>query len=194
MKDSGKNSEQQPVTACLFSAAFFGALGSSFIYGYNLSVVNAPALYIKAFYNRTWMERYGEPLGAETATLLWSVTVSIFSIGGLLGAVSVTMILKILGRKGTLLLNNIFALIAVLLLSLGESAKSFEMLIIGRFIIGVDSGIALCALPMYLGEITPRHIRGSIGQFNAILICFGVFTGQVLGLPELLGQVSDVGE
>ena len=35
---------QQPITACLFSAAFFGALGSSFIYGYNLSVVNAPSL------------------------------------------------------------------------------------------------------------------------------------------------------
>lgn len=34
---------QQPITACLLSAAFFGALGSSFIYGYNLSVVNAPA-------------------------------------------------------------------------------------------------------------------------------------------------------
>lgn len=43
---------------------------------------------------------------------------------------------------------------------------------------------------MYLGEITPRHIRGSIGQFNSILICLGVFTGQVVGLPELLGQVS----
>lgn len=51
-------------------------------------------------------------------------------------------------------------------------------------------GIALCVLPMYLGEITPKHIRGSIGQFNSILICLGVFTGQVLGLPELLGQVS----
>lgn len=37
-------------------------------------------------------------------------------------------------------MNNIFAVIAVLLLSLGEKAKSFEMLIIGRFIIGVDSG------------------------------------------------------
>lgn len=53
-------------------------------------------------------------------------------------------------------------------------------------------GIALSVLPMYLGEITPRHIRGSIGQFNAILICLGVFTGQVLGLPELLGQVSEI--
>lgn len=53
-------------------------------------------------------------------------------------------------------------------------------------------GIALSVLPMYLGEITPRHIRGSIGQFNSILICLGVFTGQVLGLPELLGQVSEI--
>lgn len=47
---------------------------------------------------------------------------------------------------------------------------------------------------MYLGEITPKHIRGSIGQFNSILICLGVFTGQVLGLPELLGQVSVLGD
>lgn len=43
---------------------------------------------------------------------------------------------------------------------------------------------------MYLGEISPRHIRGSIGQLNSILICLGVFVGQVLGMPELLGQAS----
>ncbi|MEQ2245037.1 Solute carrier 2, facilitated glucose transporter member 9, partial [Ilyodon furcidens] len=93
-------------------------------------------------------------------------------------------------RKGTLLLNNCFAVIAAVLLSLGEMSRSFEMLIIGRIIVGVNSGISLSALPMYLGEISPKHIRGSIGQFNSILICLGVFTGQVLGLPELLGQVS----
>ncbi|XP_037347152.1 solute carrier family 2, facilitated glucose transporter member 9 isoform X2 [Pungitius pungitius] len=186
-RDSGKTSGQ-PITACLLGAAFFGSLGSSFIYGYNLSVVNAPALYIKAFYNTTWKERYGQPLAVETATLLWSVTVSVFSIGGLLGALSVSTIHRVLGGRGTLLLNNSFALIAALLMTLGERAKSFEMLIIGRLIIGVDSGIALSALPMYLGEITPRHIRGFIGQFNGILICLGVFTGQVVGLPELLGQ------
>ncbi|XP_029682810.1 solute carrier family 2, facilitated glucose transporter member 9 isoform X2 [Takifugu rubripes] len=182
--------QKQPITACLLSAAFFGALGSSFIYGYNLSVVNAPATYIKAFYNQTWIDRYNEPVAAETVTLLWSITVSIFAIGGLCGALSVSYIIRVLGRRGTLLVNNSFAVIAALLMSLGETAKSFEMLIIGRFIIGVDSGIALSVLPMYLGEITPRHIRGSIGQFNSILICLGVFTGQVLGLPELLGQES----
>lgn len=187
MSDPAK---KQPVTACLLSAAFFGALGSSFLYGYNLSVVNAPAVYIKAFYNKTWIERYGEPIGAESLTLLWSITVSIFAIGGLVGALSVSLIIKVLGRKGTLLLNNCFALIAAVLLSFGEKSRSFEMLIIGRLVIGIDSGIALSALPMYLGEISPKHIRGFIGQFNSILICLGVFTGQVLGLPELLGQES----
>ncbi|XP_077428410.1 solute carrier family 2, facilitated glucose transporter member 9 isoform X1 [Vanacampus margaritifer] len=187
---SEKGTEKKRVTSCLLSAAFFGALGSSFLYGYNLSVVNAPALYIKAFYNQTWMERYNEPVRAETVTFLWSITVSIFAIGGLFGALAASWPIKILGRKGTLLLNNVFAVIAALLLTFGERARSFEMLIIGRFIIGIDSGIALSVLPMYLGEISPRYIRGSIGQFNSILICLGVFIGQVLGLPELLGQES----
>ncbi|XP_014890760.1 solute carrier family 2, facilitated glucose transporter member 9 isoform X1 [Poecilia latipinna] len=99
MNDSQKTPEKkQPLTTCLFSAAFFGALGSSFLYGYNLSVVNAPASYIKDFYNKTWMERYGEPILPETSTLLWSVTVSIFAIGGLLGTLSVSLIIKVAGR------------------------------------------------------------------------------------------------
>uniref|UniRef100_A0A6Q2YQI5 Major facilitator superfamily (MFS) profile domain-containing protein n=1 Tax=Esox lucius TaxID=8010 RepID=A0A6Q2YQI5_ESOLU len=188
VKRTVKKTPPQRITACLVNAAFFGALGSSYLYGYSLSVVNAPSLFIKTFYNKTWQERYGEPIRADMVTTLWSITVSIFAIGGLLGALCVTLLMKVLGRKGTLLLNNSFAMISALLLALGEKAGSFEMLIIGRFIMGVDSGISLSALPMYLGEIAPRQVRGFIGQFNSILICLGVFTGQVLGLPELLGQ------
>ncbi|KAG5264111.1 hypothetical protein AALO_G00272250 [Alosa alosa] len=188
--NKASQSSQKGLTLCLISAAFFGALGSSFLYGYNLSVVNAPSNYIKAFYNKTWVERYEEPIGPETVTLLWSLTVSIFAIGGLAGTFTVSILIKVFGRKGTLLLNNVNAIIAALLMALGETAGSFEMLIIGRFIIGVDSGIALSVLPMYLGEISPCQIRGSIGQFNSIFICLGVFMGQVLGLPEIFGQES----
>lgn len=43
---------------------------------------------------------------------------------------------------------------------------------------------------MYLSEIAPKEIRGSLGQVTAIFICIGVFAGQLLGLPELLGKVS----
>ncbi|XP_051784180.1 solute carrier family 2, facilitated glucose transporter member 9 isoform X2 [Erpetoichthys calabaricus] len=144
--------------------------------------------YIKHFYNETWNDRYGTIIDADSLTLLWSITVSVFGIGGLLGALAATPMVKCSGRKGTLLLNNIFAIISSLFLAFGETARSFEMLILGRLIIGVDSGIALSAVSMYLGEISPKHIRGSLGQFNSIFICVGVFMGQVMGLPEILGQ------
>uniref|UniRef100_A0A8C5NTP1 Solute carrier family 2, facilitated glucose transporter member 5 n=1 Tax=Junco hyemalis TaxID=40217 RepID=A0A8C5NTP1_JUNHY len=167
-----------------------GAFGSSFLYGYNLSVVNAPAGFIKKFYNETWERRYGFSVDEGTLTLLWSITVSIFAIGGLVGAIIVTPIVKFFGRKCTLVLNNVFAVAAALLMSLSLLAGSFEMLILGRIIMGVDAGISLSALPMYLSEISPKEIRGSLGQVTAIFICIGVFTGQVLGLPEIFGQES----
>ncbi|EDL37556.1 solute carrier family 2, facilitated glucose transporter member 9 isoform X2 [Mus musculus] len=194
MKLSEKNSaetkeSQRKWSFSLVVAALVGAFGSSFLYGYNLSVVNAPTPYIKAFYNGTWYRRHGQPIDPDTLTLLWSVTVSIFAIGGLVGTLMVKMIGKFLGRKSTLLVNNGFAISAALLMACSLRAGTFEMLIVGRFIMGVDGGIALSALPMYLNEISPKEIRGSLGQVTAIFICIGVFSGQLLGLPELLGRI-----
>ncbi|XP_053560116.1 solute carrier family 2, facilitated glucose transporter member 9 isoform X2 [Bombina bombina] len=174
----------------LFAAAVVGALGSSFLYGYNLSVVNAPSAYIQDLYNQSWSSRYNQTIANGTISLLWSVTVSIFAIGGLVGALVVIPMVNVLGRKGTLLLNNVFAIAAALLMSLARLANVPEMMILGRFIMGIDGGIALSTLPMYLNEISPKHIRGSLGQITAILICVGVFTGQVLGLHEIFGTES----
>ncbi|XP_078263411.1 solute carrier family 2, facilitated glucose transporter member 9 isoform X2 [Rhinoraja longicauda] len=185
-----KQQTKQGLTCHLLTASLIGAFGSSFLYGYNLSVVNAPTVYIKSFCNESWIKHFGTAIEAESLTLLWSIIVSIAAIGGLFGAFIVTFLLKYLGRKGTLLLNNGFAILAALLMSLSENALSFEMLIVGRFVIGVNGGISLTALPMYLGEISQKHIRGSLGQITAIFICIGVFTGQVMGLPEILGKES----
>ncbi|XP_060546785.1 solute carrier family 2, facilitated glucose transporter member 9 [Pantherophis guttatus] len=49
-------------------------------------------------------------------------------------------------------------------------------------------GVSLSVLPMYLSEISPKQIRGSLGQITAIFICIGVFSGQILGLPEIFGK------
>lgn len=54
--------------------------------------------YIKKFYNETWERRYGFSMDEGTLTLLWSVTVSIFAIGGFVGAIIVTPIVKFFGR------------------------------------------------------------------------------------------------
>ncbi|XP_055500593.1 solute carrier family 2, facilitated glucose transporter member 9 isoform X1 [Leucoraja erinacea] len=183
-----KQQTKQGLTCHLLTASLIGAFGSSFLYGYNLSVVNAPTVYIKRFCNESWIKHYGTALEAKSLTLLWSIIVSISAIGGLFGAFIVTFLLNRLGRKGTLLLNNGFAILAALLMSLSETADSFELLIVGRFVIGVSGGISLSALPMYLVEISQKHIRGALGQITAVFICVGVFTGQIMGLPEILGK------
>ncbi|XP_069833512.1 solute carrier family 2, facilitated glucose transporter member 9-like isoform X2 [Dendropsophus ebraccatus] len=185
-----ENSEKE-FTWKLIMAALVAGLGSSFMYGYNLSVVNAPASYIRQFYNESWSTRYNYIISSNTISIMWSVTVSIFAIGGLIGALIVTPMVNKLGRKKTLLINNVFfTLVATILMSTAHIAGVPEMLIIGRFIMGVDGGIALSTLPMYLNEISPKRIRGSLGQITSILICVGVFIGQVLGLPEIFGTES----
>uniref|UniRef100_A0A8C8RZ00 Solute carrier family 2, facilitated glucose transporter member 5 n=1 Tax=Pelusios castaneus TaxID=367368 RepID=A0A8C8RZ00_9SAUR len=84
----------------LIITSLTGAFGSSFLYGYNLSVVNAPTVYIKRFYNQSWERRYGYVIDGATLTLLWSITVSVFSIGGLVGAIIATPAVKFFGRYG----------------------------------------------------------------------------------------------
>lgn len=48
--------------------------------------------YIKDFYNRTSVSRNGTGLDGEALTLMYSLTVSVFAIGGLLGSLMVGML------------------------------------------------------------------------------------------------------
>lgn len=52
------------------------------------------------------------------------------------------------------------------------------------------AGISLSVVPMYLGEIAPKNLRGFLGLVPSIFIGTGVFLAQVLGLHELLGKVA----
>uniref|UniRef100_A0A8C8R905 Major facilitator superfamily (MFS) profile domain-containing protein n=1 Tax=Pelusios castaneus TaxID=367368 RepID=A0A8C8R905_9SAUR len=169
------------LTFPLIAATLLASFGSSLLYGYNLAVVNSPAVHIKAFYNATWSRRYGHSLGQELLTTLYSLTVSVFAVGGLLGALPVGILVT---RYG----SSLLVFLASLLMGFSRYLQSPEMVIIGRFV----TGICLSVVPMYLGEIAPKNLRGLLGLVPSIFICLGVFSAQVLGLPELLGEVGAV--
>lgn len=54
--------------------------------------------YIKDFYNKTVVRRNGTGLSEETLTLMYSLTVSVFAVGGLLGSLIVGMLVTRYGR------------------------------------------------------------------------------------------------
>uniref|UniRef100_A0A674EGQ3 Solute carrier family 2, facilitated glucose transporter member 4 n=1 Tax=Salmo trutta TaxID=8032 RepID=A0A674EGQ3_SALTR len=175
------------VTGTLALSVFTAVLGS-FQFGYNIGVINAPQKIIEADYNATWVHRYGEPIPTATLTTLWSLSVAIFSIGGMISSFCVGVISEWLGRRKAMLINNLFAFIGGGLMGMAKISRSFEMMILGRFVIGAYCGLASGLVPMYVGEIAPTSLRGALGTLHQLAIVTGILIAQVLGLESLLGS------
>ncbi|XP_037354561.1 solute carrier family 2, facilitated glucose transporter member 5 isoform X2 [Talpa occidentalis] len=137
MKETEKKGR---LTRVLALTTLIAAFGSSFQYGYNVSSINSPSEIMKEFYNETFYDRTSDYLSEFSLTLLWSVSVSMFPFGGLVGSFLVGPMVNNLGRKGTLLLNNIFSIVSSILMGCSETAKSFEMIIVARFLVGICAG------------------------------------------------------
>ncbi|XP_061459216.1 LOW QUALITY PROTEIN: solute carrier family 2, facilitated glucose transporter member 11-like [Rhineura floridana] len=174
-------------TWTLFLTVCAAGIGGTFQYGYNVSVISAPTEHIHKFLNDTWHSRYGTELSPSMLTLLWSTIASVFSLGGLFGAhLGGSMAIR-LGRKEALLINNFIAILVAILMGISFPAGLYELLIVGRFLIGVNAGIGFCVQPLYIGEAAPKHLRGAMVMGSSIFLTGGIFTGQIIGLRELLG-------
>lgn len=120
-------------------------------------------------------------------TVVWTLIVSAFSLGGLIGALFAGPLAVHVGRKNSLLLNNGFLFTGALLVLTCRMAESFEMIICARFLVGINSGISMNVQPMYFGESAPKHLRGAVAFSSAVFTAFGIFLGQVVGLTGVLG-------
>eukprot|EP00075_Anas_platyrhynchos_P007051 XP_021125126.2 solute carrier family 2, facilitated glucose transporter member 5 isoform X2 [Anas platyrhynchos] len=179
------------MTLTLALVTLISAFGSSFQYGYNVSVINSPAPYMQDFYNQTYTDRYGVFMDKNLQTLLWSLTVSMYPLGGFFGSLMVGPLVNNCGRKGTLLINNLFSIAAAILMGTSEIAKTFEVIIISRVIMGIYAGLASNVVPMFLGEMAPKNLRGAIGVVPQLFITIGILIAQILGLHSILGNAED---
>ncbi|XP_053136281.1 solute carrier family 2, facilitated glucose transporter member 11 isoform X2 [Hemicordylus capensis] len=185
----GKQPQPQPRASSpvLILTVCAAGVGGTFQYGYNLTVINAPTPYIQTFMNKTWLERTGRPLEGRAAALIWSFIVSVFSLGGLAGALLAGPMAIKLGRKKSLLLNNLFVVLAAFLVGFSRMAGSFEMIMLSRFLAGINAGVGMNVQPMYLGESAPKEFRGAVALTSASFTALGLVLGQTVGLRELLG-------
>ncbi|XP_030215133.1 solute carrier family 2, facilitated glucose transporter member 11 isoform X2 [Gadus morhua] len=185
MADQGKQMGHSWTLALMVTST---AIGGTFQYGYNLAIMNAPTNFIQGFVNDTCRERWDVQLEDYQVTLVWTIIVSMFSLGGLAGALIAGPMTIHFGRKKCMLLNNVYLMSAALLALTSRAARSFEMIIISRVLVGINAGISMNVQPMYFGESAPKHLRGAVSLSCAVFTAFGVVLGQVVGLREILGS------
>ncbi|XP_063371967.1 solute carrier family 2, facilitated glucose transporter member 3-like [Cydia amplana] len=171
-------------------AVVSSACWSAFQHGYSTGVLNAPQLVMSRWLQfdalsgtNLTMEATEEP---KVATI-WSVAVSVYCVGGMIGGMLTGVIADRFGRKGGLLLNNALVFVSAAFQGTAKKANSAELLILGRLVIGINSGLNAGLAPMYLAEISPVSLRGSIGTVYQLVITISILLSQGLGLPSVLG-------
>ena len=96
-------------------------------------------------------------------------------IGGALGA---GFLADAIGRKkSTVLIVVSYALFAVL----GAVSVSMPMLLAARLLIGVSIGVSVVVVPVYIAELAPAAVRGSLVAAYQVATVSGIIIGYLTG-------------
>ncbi|KAJ2743330.1 hypothetical protein GGI20_003816 [Coemansia sp. BCRC 34301] len=180
---SSRNSDSAPRSldagitwACLASGMLICL--SPLQYGYHIAELNTPKGIITSC-DKDAVHWLSLPLCLPMNDAVFSLATSIFAVGGLLGSLSAGWMAERWGRRGALVYNSASYVLGPLLMAL---AASPAMLVIGRFVSGIGSGVAVVVAPLYLSEIAPVKYRGTLNLLNQLSIVLGILTTLTVGM------------
>ncbi|CAA2938398.1 plastidic glucose transporter 4 [Olea europaea subsp. europaea] len=138
------------------------------LFGYHLGVVNGALEYL------------AKDLGIAENAVLQGWVVSTLLAGATVGSFTGGFLADKFGRTKTFLLDAIPLAVGAFLCA---TAQNIETMIIGRLLAGIGIGISSAIVPLYISEISPTEIRGTLGSVNQLFICIGILAALVAGLP-----------
>ena len=165
--------QQQGSKAYLFSIVAVAVLGG-LLFGYDTAVISGAEKGLQAFF-----------LGAKDfvyTDVIHGLTSSSALIGCIIGSAISGYLASRLGRKPTLIVSGIFFFLSALgsyypeffFFAYGEPSLSLLVAFnIYRIIGGVGVGLASAICPMYIAEVAPSGIRGTLVSWNQFAIIFG---------------------
>jgi len=184
------------LTPFLCFCSFVSIIGSSFLYGYNVGDLNSPAQIInETFYMPVYLGRAGnssDKAGVGDATVaLWQLTIALFVAGGAIGSFGSSWLCERLGRRNANMVNQVPAILCGILSLLAKQTGFPELLMAGRFLVGLTAGAGCCYVPVYLTEIAPTRLRGALATLHQLAITVGILVAQIMSLPTLLGNAEN---
>ncbi|XP_022144289.1 sugar transporter ERD6-like 6 isoform X2 [Momordica charantia] len=92
---------------------------------------------------------------------------------------------SLMGSSQAIRDNSISVVACVLIVALGPIQFGFtdsSFLYMGRLLEGFGVGIISYTVPVYIAEISPQNLRGSLGSVNQLSVTLGIMLAYLLGL------------
>lgn len=122
--------------------------------------------------------------------LIWSVIVSIFLIGAMIGSLVASWLADVLGRKPSVLVTSVLALSGSSFMFASKSLQSVTLIMMGRLFVGIHCGIASSLVPLYLMEVSPKRLKSPMGVMHTLGLTIGLLISQILGQDHFLGSAQ----
>ncbi|KAL7583966.1 sugar transporter ERD6-like 7 [Lactuca sativa] len=108
----------------------------------------------------------------------YSLFGSILTFGAMIGAITSGPIADFVGRKGALRVSSVFCSVGWLAIYFAEGPVALD---IGRLATGYGMGVFSYVVPVFIAEIAPKDLRGSLTAANQLMIVAAVSLSFVIG-------------
>ncbi|KAF3453008.1 hypothetical protein FNV43_RR03441 [Rhamnella rubrinervis] len=169
------------VTSYVVIACIIAAVGGS-LFGYDIGVsggVTSMDAFLEKFFHTVYENKKfahennyckynNQGLAAFTSSLY---------LAGLVATLVASPITRKYGRRVSILCGGVSFFIGAVL---NASAVNMAMLLLGRIMLGVGIGFGNQAVPLYLSEMAPTHLRGALNMMFQLATTLGIFTANMI--------------
>ncbi|MBR1887974.1 MAG: sugar porter family MFS transporter [Bacteroidales bacterium] len=153
--------------------AIVAALGG-ILFGYDTAVISGTTEVVKM--------QFGLTTGGEG----WYVGCAL--IGSIIGVLIAGMMSDFLGRKKTMLISALLFSISAIGCAV---CADFTQLVIYRMVGGFGIGIVSIVSPVYISEVSPAEVRGTMVSLYQLFITIGFLLAYLMNFIILKGAVLD---
>ena len=163
----------EKVSARVVFLAVVAAIGG-ILFGYDTAVISGTTEIVKM--------QFGLTTGGEG----WYVGCAL--IGSILGVLIAGMLSDFLGRKKTMLISALLFSISAIGCAL---SADFTQLVIFRMIGGFGIGIVSIVSPIYISEVSPAEVRGTMVSLYQLFITIGFLLAYLMNYLIIKGTAMD---
>ncbi|KAL2502587.1 Sugar transport protein 7 [Forsythia ovata] len=169
------------VTAFVIIACIVAAVGGA-LFGYDIGI-SGGVTSMDGFLEKFFPVVYRQKRHAHENNYckynnqgLASFTSSLY-LAGMVSSIVASTVTRKYGRRGSIICGGISFMIGA---TLDASAVNLPMLILGRIMLGVGIGFGNQAVPLYLSEMAPTHLRGGLNMMFQLATTIGIFTANMI--------------